>query len=176
MIKPLEWSGPTKPNDSCRYYHVRAVTPFGALSIEWKSWKDHDSMDIHFDGEFIMGGAAVSIRQDAEQFAASLSEAKEVATAWWQSKLRDCLSVITANKPLGIEDALDALVLPVQAKCDEYHKMNQKALEDADQARYELSKRMFFKWFDVTRALNLAKHELEQARKTEARIKKAAQP
>lgn len=45
-IKPLQWTDHFPPNDECSYDHVFADTPFGRFSIEWKSWKKHDTFDV----------------------------------------------------------------------------------------------------------------------------------
>lgn len=52
----IEWSEPKPPNiEGCRYDHVTATLPFGAFSIEWKSWKQHDERTCYFNGEYIGG-------------------------------------------------------------------------------------------------------------------------
>lgn len=55
----LTWSDPAPPDESCRYDHVTAQTPFGQISIEWKSWKaPYASYDVFysFDHERVDNG------------------------------------------------------------------------------------------------------------------------
>lgn len=44
--KQLEWSAPQKPNETIRYDHVIAHTPFGRFLITWKGWKENDTPSI----------------------------------------------------------------------------------------------------------------------------------
>ncbi len=39
-LKPLVWTEVSKPNEECRYDHVKAETPLGVILITWKSWKE----------------------------------------------------------------------------------------------------------------------------------------
>lgn len=52
-IKPLQWSEHRKPDEIIRYDHVLAESPIGLFSIEWKSWKEHDSYAVYLDSEYI---------------------------------------------------------------------------------------------------------------------------
>jgi len=39
----LQWSEPAEPDQTIRYNHVIAVTPFGCFLITWKGWEEYDS-------------------------------------------------------------------------------------------------------------------------------------
>ena len=49
----LVWSSEHEANESIRYNHVLADSPFGQFSIEWKGWKDHDSYCVYLDGDYL---------------------------------------------------------------------------------------------------------------------------
>lgn len=77
----IDWSDPQKPNldtaapgTGCGYDHVTATMPFGVFSIEWKSWKEHDSKTCYFNGEYF-GNAY------------TLDEAKEHCRKFYTDKL-----------------------------------------------------------------------------------------
>ena len=65
-IKLLEWSSPAPPGKDCSYDHVRAETPIGVYSIEWKSWKSNDGYTVHIDGRYIWSEETLD---DAKRFA-----------------------------------------------------------------------------------------------------------
>lgn len=69
QLAPLVWSLPQPPEAQCRYDHVRAVTALGTFSIEWKSWKAHDSFTLYVAGEHVSDSY-------------SLQEAKDEATLY----------------------------------------------------------------------------------------------
>ncbi|MGB3432430.1 hypothetical protein [Achromobacter sp.] len=52
-IATLQWSEVAEPNEQIRYTHVLAESPLGRFSIEWKSWKPHDSYCVHLDGDYL---------------------------------------------------------------------------------------------------------------------------
>ena len=65
----LQWTDPTPPDESCHYDHVTAETPFGKISIEWKSWKSYPGYTVY--AAWIESGYLAS--------ASSLDGAKRVA-------------------------------------------------------------------------------------------------
>lgn len=52
-VAALQWSEVTEPNEQIRYTHVLAASPLGRFSIEWKSWKPHDSCCAYLDGDYL---------------------------------------------------------------------------------------------------------------------------
>lgn len=87
VIRPLEWTEPSPPNDRCMYDHVDAGTPFGLLRIDWKGWKEFDMRCAHFEGECFTAG-----------YGSTLEEAKAEAEAWYRSKVMECLALV-AQEP-----------------------------------------------------------------------------
>lgn len=77
-VRPLIWSEPAKPNDTCRYDHVIAQTPIGTYSIEWKSWKEFDDRTLFLDGEFLDNGP-------------DIYQSKAKAEAHYRAKVFACL-------------------------------------------------------------------------------------
>ena len=55
---PVEWTAEMPANESIRYNHVTADTPFGRFEITWKGWNEHDSPTVdetpwgHYFGAF----------------------------------------------------------------------------------------------------------------------------
>ncbi|MBD3844233.1 hypothetical protein IED13_00885 [Bosea sp. SSUT16] len=75
----LVWTEPAPPNGkSCFYDHVLAETPFGKFSIEWKSWKAHDTYAVMFCDGFV--GAKTT-----------LDGAKLLAADWFAKRVRACI-------------------------------------------------------------------------------------
>lgn len=52
-VATLQWSEVAEPNEQVRYTHVLAESPLGQFSIEWKSWKPHDSYCVHLNGDYL---------------------------------------------------------------------------------------------------------------------------
>lgn len=52
-VAALQWSEVTEPNEQIRYTHLLAESPLGRFSIEWKSWKPHDSYCVYLDGDYL---------------------------------------------------------------------------------------------------------------------------
>lgn len=103
LVKPLVWTDPAPPNDiDCRYDHVRADTPFGQISIEWKSWKEYDPYDVFFQDGHIESQA----RLDAAKAAAQSEYVKRILSAL-------DLSLITqqAAEIVGLKAERDALLV-----------------------------------------------------------------
>lgn len=68
VVKALEWSEHVPPSgEDCFYDHVRAKTPFGTYSIEWKSWKAYDWPTVDFQGEFLRASPTVDEAKAAAQ-------------------------------------------------------------------------------------------------------------
>ena len=42
----VKWTAEMPANESIRYNHVTAETPFGRFEITWKGWKEHDSPTV----------------------------------------------------------------------------------------------------------------------------------
>jgi hypothetical protein len=55
-VKPLEWSAPKPPNDTCPYNHIRADSPLGEWTIERKPWKKYDDRAISLNGSYVNNG------------------------------------------------------------------------------------------------------------------------
>ena len=51
----MNWTEPKPPTERISFYdHTICETPFGKLTIEWKSWKQSGSYDVMLnDGEWI---------------------------------------------------------------------------------------------------------------------------
>ena len=51
----MNWTEPKPPTEGISFYdHTICETPFGKLTIEWKSWKQSGSYDVMLnDGEWI---------------------------------------------------------------------------------------------------------------------------
>lgn len=52
-VAALKWSDVAEPNEQIRYAHVLADSPLGRFSIEWKSWKPHDTFCVYLDGDYL---------------------------------------------------------------------------------------------------------------------------
>lgn len=81
-VKTLTWTELARPDETCRYDHCVAETPWGSYSIEWKSWKDYPSyivMTPH--GGVLTGGSD------------SLDDAKAVAQAHFAEMVLACLAL-----------------------------------------------------------------------------------
>jgi hypothetical protein len=73
----LTWTSPSKPDEKCRYDHIRSETPFGGYLISWKSWKDYPSYSIEFRDEFVAANDG-------------LEDAKQSAQADFDRRLEEC--------------------------------------------------------------------------------------
>jgi len=105
-FKELSWSPPLKPCDECRYDHVEAVTPFGLLRIEWKSWKSYDTMDITFNGEWVASGPCAgpsSPTTELHETYRAIEQAKATAYEWFLAKLQGCLPSEVERVPAHTE-------------------------------------------------------------------------
>jgi len=52
-VAELQWSEVTEPNEQIRYTHVLAESPLGRFTIEWKSWKPHDTFCVYLNGDYL---------------------------------------------------------------------------------------------------------------------------
>ena len=80
-MKPttLKWSEEYPPQkDGIPYDHVTSKTPFGDISIEWKSWKQYDSFVVNFPWGDVSNGD-------------DLNEAKELAQMGWNERVMTCI-------------------------------------------------------------------------------------
>lgn len=75
----LHWSDPCPPNDDCHYDHVKAVSPLGEYSIEWKSWKRDPAFVVYFWGDNVLDTAF------------SLDDAKALAQEHFNKTVLACL-------------------------------------------------------------------------------------
>ena len=81
VVPPLAWTVHMQPNESCRYNHTSAETPFGRFLITWKGWKEHDDPAIdetpwgEFEGAFY-----------------SVEEAQKAAAEMWRAKVLSFLA------------------------------------------------------------------------------------
>lgn len=99
-LKPLAWTDPAPPNEhGCRYDHVTAETPLGQFSVEWKSWKAHDSRDLYLAGEHIKS-------------CHDLDEAKTAAADHLASLVLACLE----DSPLEQGAPVDVLAFSIQVE------------------------------------------------------------
>lgn len=89
--KQLIWSAPSPPTGvgegQYPYDHVKAKTPIGTYSIEWKSWKKYGSFTVQLDSgieHFICSGN-------------DLDDAKAIAQTHYQSVLDKVLEGATIS-------------------------------------------------------------------------------
>lgn len=47
------WSKEQQPNEEIRYNHMLLVSPLGVFSLEWKGWKQYDSVCVYLDQEYL---------------------------------------------------------------------------------------------------------------------------
>ena len=66
VVKPLEWSRNSPPDEKCHYDHIIAEGAW-AYRIEWKSWKKYDSYCIYRDEEFMASENDLSAAKAAAQ-------------------------------------------------------------------------------------------------------------
>lgn len=81
MIKPLLWTETIPPDDSCRYHHVSAQTPFGRFLITWKEYKTISSHDIE-ETPWGEGGGSFF----------DLDSAKLAAEQTFYAKVKECFA------------------------------------------------------------------------------------
>ena len=80
-IKQLEWSEERSPDNNISYNHVKANSPLGMYTIQWKGWKEYDDRTICLDGDFIsMGGDF-------------LDDAKILAQEDFEARVKKCLII-----------------------------------------------------------------------------------
>lgn len=78
-LKAFQWRGPAKPDGkTCFYDHVKCDTSLGDFQIEWKSWKEHDTYGLYFNGEYV-----------ASLY--TLDEAKQKACDYIKKKIEEML-------------------------------------------------------------------------------------
>ncbi|MBO1013458.1 hypothetical protein IPU70_07860 [Achromobacter sp. SD115] len=86
-VATLQWSEAAEPNEQVRYTHVLAESPLGRFSIEWKSWKPHDSYCVHLDGDYLDtamnldDAKAIALKKVADMAHALAGYAASVASA-----------------------------------------------------------------------------------------------
>lgn len=77
--RELAWTPEQPPGPGCPYNHTTAPTPMGAISIEWKGWKESDSFTVFFPwGDKVLEGD-------------TLGSAKAVAQTEWETLIASCL-------------------------------------------------------------------------------------
>lgn len=118
-IKPLQWSEHRKPDEIIRYDHVLAESPIGLFSIEWKSWKEHDSYAVYLDSEYIAVGndiadAMLIAERRVAEVADNLIDLSSLATVTAQRDQLQTLSV--TNVMLDIVPGMDGMGEEVYAK------------------------------------------------------------
>lgn len=80
-IKQLEWSEERSPDNNISYNHVKANSPLGMYTIQWKGWKEYDDRTICLDGDFVsMGGDF-------------LDDAKILAQEDFEARVKKCLII-----------------------------------------------------------------------------------
>jgi hypothetical protein len=110
-VKPLEWTQPQGPNDTCSYDHVQA-TGVWFYSIEWKSWKNHDYFTVYRDENFL------SAENDLEA-------AKAAAQADYETRILTALSHVQAPAAADVQYWKD--------KYDEAEHALQEAYKELDE-------------------------------------------
>jgi len=67
-LKTLQWTEPSAPNESCRYNHCTAETPFGRFLITWKGWKENDWLFVEETpwGGYIHGDSLEDVKKQCE--------------------------------------------------------------------------------------------------------------
>ena len=51
-MNKYEWTEERQSNDRIRYNHMLLTTPLGVFSLEWKGWKEFDSVCVYLDQEY----------------------------------------------------------------------------------------------------------------------------
>ena len=85
--KKLVWTEPAAPNDSIRYDHIIAETPFGRFLITWKSWKPYHYYCVD-EAPWGEGIYSLGIYSEGN----SLEDAKAACELQWKIHLKDCMS------------------------------------------------------------------------------------
>ena len=108
-VKPLAWSDPAPPDETCRYDYITAETPFGSVRLEWKGWKDYDAPCGHTPwGEFVIGDTLDEAKAAAQaDYEARILAALEPVTVQEAARvLLDAMSDITAKPLAEMSDAM----------------------------------------------------------------------
>ena len=71
----MKWSKEFKPNEACRYNHIRLETPIGTYLIDWKGWKEPPFYEVNYGLTYLGGSYSLEkVKEIAEQHLLNIQE------------------------------------------------------------------------------------------------------